>query len=119
MIRKTLITLVVFALVGACVFGAGALADPDVGAPQAITAESACPVVGCVSGECHDFGNVPQPDGVHEMDCPEASCSSVECHAWDTLADGYRQASDASLNLWILAPVVLVVALVAIVRKVR
>ena len=30
----------------------------------------------------------------------------------------YHQASDASLNLWVLMPVVLVVALVGIARKV-
>ena len=119
MFRKTILTIAVFAIIGVCVFGVGAIADADVGAPRAITAESACPVVGCASGECHGFGNVPEPDGVHEMTCPEATCSSVECHAWDTLADGYRQASDASLNLWILAPVVFVVALVALIGKVR
>lgn len=49
---------------------------------------------------------------------PEASCASTECHAWDTLATRYYQASDASLNLWVLAPVALVVGLVLIVRKV-
>ena len=37
----------------------------------------------------------------------------------DSLVGRYHQASDASLNVWILAPVVLVVALVLIVRKVR
>ena len=51
------------------------------------------------------------------MACPEAGCASIECHAWDTLATRYRRASDASLNLWILAPVVLVGLLVLIVRK--
>ena len=119
MFRKAIITIVVFLLVGLCVFGVGAVADPDVGAPRAIVPESACPVVGCASGECHGFDNVPQPDGVHEMTCPEAACSSTECHAWDSLTDRYHQASDASLNLWILAPVVLVVGLVLLVKKVR
>ena len=109
MFRKVIITVVVFALTGLCVFGVGAVADPDVGAPQAIVPESACPVVGCASGECHGFDNVPQPDG----------CSSTECHARDSLTDCYHQASDASLNLWILAPVVLVVGLVLLVKKVR
>ena len=53
------------------------------------------------------------------MTCPEAGCSSVECHAWETLVGGgYRRASDASMNLWFVGPVVLVVALVLIVRKV-
>ncbi len=75
------------------------------------------PAVGCASGSCHGFGDVPEPDGVHEMACPEAGCASVECHAWDTLATRYHRASDASLNLWILAPVVLVGLLVLIVRK--
>ena len=53
------------------------------------------------------------------MTCPEAACSSTECHAWDSLTNRYHQASDASLNLWILAPVVLVVGLVLLVKKVR
>ena len=48
---------------------------------------------------------------------PEAGCVSVECHAWEALTGRYHQASDASLNLWILMPVALVVALVALVKK--
>ena len=117
MLRKTVITLVAFFLVGAAVFGAAAAASPTVGLPRAIELDSACPAVGCASGSCHGFGNVPQPDGEHEMTCPEAGCASVECHAWDTLSTRYYRASDASLNLWILAPVALVVGLVLIVRK--
>ena len=100
MFKKLLVTLVAFLLAGACVLAAGAAA------------------VGCASGSCHGFDDVPEPDGVHEMTCPEASCASTECHAWDTLATRYYQASDASLNLWVLAPVALVVGLVLIVRKV-
>lgn len=119
MIRKFVITLLVFALAGACVFAAGVAADTSVGLPHRIEADSPCPAAGCASGECHGFDNVPEPDGVHEMTCPEASCASVECHAWDSLATRYHQASDASLNLWILAPVALVVGLVLIVRKVK
>jgi len=118
MLRKTVITLATFFLVGAVVFGAVAAANPTVGLPRAIEPDSACPAVGCASGSCHGFDDVPSPDGVHEMSCPEASCASVECHAWDTLTTRYHQASDASLNLWILAPVALVVGLVLIVRKV-
>lgn len=117
--KKLFATLAVFALMGVCVFGAARMADSSVSLPQAITPESACPVVGCVSGECHGFADVPAPDGVHEMVCPEAGCSSVDCHAWDTLAGRYHQASDASLNLWVLAPVVLTMGLVLLVRKSR
>lgn len=117
MIRKAIIALATFVLVGACVFGAGALADPSVGLPQAIAADSPCPATRCASGECHGFDNVPEPDGVHEMACPEASCASAECHAWDTLVTRYYQPSDMSLNLWVLAPVALVAGLVLLVKK--
>ena len=117
MAKKALATLAAFLLVGACVFGAGLLADPSVGLPQPIEVDSPCPASGCASGECHGFGNVPEPDGAHEMSCPEASCADVACHAWDSLTTRYHQASDASLNLWILAPVALVVGLVLLARK--
>ena len=117
MIRKLILTLTVFLLVGVCVFGAATCADSSVEMPARIEDSSPCPVAGCASGSCHGFDNVPEPDGVHELVCPEAGCASVECHAWDTLANRYHQASDASLNLWLLAPVVLVVGLVLLVRK--
>ena len=116
--RKSFIAIVAFLLVGACVFAAGMVADPSVGLPRFIVEDSPCPVTACASGACHGFEDVPNPDGSHEMMCPEASCASVECHAWYTLAGRYHQASDASLNVWILAPVVLIVGLVFIVRKV-
>ena len=115
--RKTLITLAAFLLVGACVFGAGVLADSSVELPQAIAADSPCPATSCASGSCHGFDDVPGPDGATEMACPEASCASVECHAWDTLVTRYYQPSDMSLNLWILAPVALVVGLILLVKK--
>lgn len=115
MIRKTILALAAFLLVGACTFGVGTFLEPET-AVLPIEADSPCPAVGCASGECHGFDDVPEPDGIHEMDCPEATCSSVECHAWDTLLDGYRQADDASLNVWVLAPVAFVVGLVVMVR---
>ena len=115
MIRKTILALAAFLVVGACAFGAGSLVEPDT-AVLPIEADSPCPAVGCASGQCHGFDNVPEPDGAHQMDCPEATCSDVECHAWDTLLSGYRQADDASLNVWVLAPVAFVVALVVMVR---
>lgn len=116
--KKIVITLAVFVLIGALTFGVAFALEPDrVSLPKAITSESPCPAVGCASGKCHGFDTVPTPDGIHEMDCPEASCSSVSCHAWDTLVTRYYQPSDASMNVWIVAPVVLVVILVLLVRK--
>ncbi|HIY82929.1 hypothetical protein [Rubneribacter sp.] len=115
--RKVIVVLLAFVLTGAAAFGAGLLADPSTGLPQPIKVDSPCPASGCASGECHGFDNVPEPDGAHEMTCPEASCADVACHAWDSLTTRYHQASDASLNLWILAPVALVVGLVLLARK--
>ncbi|MEA5018896.1 MAG: hypothetical protein VB027_00865 [Gordonibacter sp.] len=117
MFRKLLITLVVFVTTGLIVCGAAATANPSVGLPRTIEPDSTCPVTGCASGLCHGFDNVPQPDGEHEMICPEVGCATVECHAWDTLETRYYRPSDGSLNLWIVAPVVLVGLLVLMVRK--
>lgn len=114
MIKKVVLTLAAFLVAGACVLGAGFALEPE-SALKPVAADSPCPVVGCASGECHGFDDVPEPDGVHEMSCPEATCADVECHAWDTLQGRYKQASDASMNIWILAPVALVVALVVLV----
>ena len=115
--KKIVATLAVFLAAAAVVAGAAGMTRPDALVARPGTAESPCPVVGCASGACHGFDDVPDPDGVTEMTCPEAGCASVECHAWEALAARYHQASDASLNLWILMPVVLVVALVALVKK--
>ncbi len=109
--RKILTTLAVLAAMAALVAVAGFALAPE-SAVLPVAADSPCPATGCASGACHGFGDVPGPDGVHEMICPEAGCASVECHAWDSLMGRYHQASDASLNLWILMPVGLVVALV-------
>ena len=115
--RKLLITLAVFVLAGGLVLAAGIAAEPATGV-HAVPVVSPCPVTGCANGACHGVDDVPEADGVAEMTCPEAGCASVECHAWDSLTTRYHQASDASLNLWLLAPVALVVGLVLIVRKV-
>lgn len=114
--KKGVTALLSFLLVGGTVFAVGSALEPAT-AVRPVEASSPCPAVGCASGSCHGFDNVPEPDGSTEMRCPEVSCSSVECHAWDTLSTRYYQASDASLNLWILAPVALVAGLVLIVRK--
>ena len=119
MLKKIFITIAVFAVVFTAVFGASALADDSVALPHPIAPESKCPPTGCANESCHGFDNVPVPDGVSEMDCPEATCSSVECHAWDSLTTRYYQPSDMSLNLWIMAPVALIVGLVVIVRKMK
>lgn len=115
--KKIIATLAVFLVAGAVVVGAVGMTRPDALVVRPVTAEAPCPVVGCASGACHGFDNVPTPDGMTEMTCPEAGCASVECHAWEALTARYHQASDASLNLWILMPVALVVALVALVKK--
>ena len=84
---------------------------------QPIAADSPCPATGCASGACHGFDAVPEPDGVHEMMCPEAGCASAECHGWDSLIGRYHQASDMSLNVWVLMPVALVLGLWLLVRR--
>lgn len=111
-------------LVAAAVLAALVVAMATVGfalAPSSairpIAADSLCPAAGCASGLCHGFDAVPEPDGVHEMMCPEAGCTSVECHGWDSLIGRYHQASDMSLNVWILMPVALVLGLWLLVRR--
>ena len=117
MLRKTILIALLFLLVGICIFGIASRFDSSVGLPQPITVESKCPVAGCMNESCPGFDNIPQPDGMHEMLGPENGCASVKCHAWDALRSRYHQASDASLNLWILAPVVLVLVLVLLVKR--
>ncbi|WP_241158206.1 hypothetical protein [Adlercreutzia sp. ZJ138] len=114
MLKKVLITLAMFALAGALVIGVGFVLEPK-SAVNPISPNSPCPVAGCASGECHGFDAVPEPDGIHEMTCPEAGCADSDCHAWDTLQGRYKQASDSSLNIWILAPTALVVGLIVLI----
>lgn len=113
---KKLIAAGVLAAAAMLVIAAGFAMEPR-SAVQPITVESPCPAVGCANGACHGFGAVPEPDGVHEMTCPEAGCSATECHAWDSLTSRYHQASDMSLNVWILVPTVLVLALWLMARR--
>ena len=114
MLKKMLLSIAAFAVAGAIALGAGFAIEPS-SAVDVVRADSPCPVAGCASGACHGFADVPDPDGATEMTCPEATCADVECHAWDTLQGRYKQASDASMNIWILAPVLLVVGLVVLV----
>lgn len=115
MLKKLVATAVLAALVGAVAM-VGFAAAPST-AIQPIAADSPCPAAGCASDACHGFEAVPEPDGVHEMVCPEAGCASVECHGWDSLIGRYHQASDMSLNVWILMPVALVLGLWLLVRR--
>ena len=112
--KAVMAVAVIVVLVMVCFAAGFAMAPQSSIGP--IEASSPCPAVGCVSGECHGFDAVPSPDGVHAMVCPEANCASVECHAWDSFVGRYHQASDASLNAWILLPTVLVLGIVLIVR---
>mgnify|MGYP007093306136 CR=1 FL=1 len=113
--RKATLTVAVVVLLAAVCLAAGFAIEPQ-SSISPTTPDSPCPAVGCASGECHGFGAVPEPDGINEMTCPEAGCASVECHAWDSLVSRYHQASDASLNLWIIMPTVLVLGIVLVVR---
>ena len=113
---KKLVAAVVLAALVIAVAVVGFAAVPS-SAIQPIAADSPCPAAGCASGVCHGFDAVPESDGVHEMMCPEAGCASVECHGWDSLIGRYHQASDMSLNVWILMPVALVLGLWLLVRR--
>lgn len=113
--KKGLVAAAVFSVTFALVLAMGLAAAPE-SSIAIIGADSPCPAAGCASGACHGFDAVPEPDGITEMSCPEAGCASTECHSWDALLGRYHQASDASLNLWILMPVALVVALVGVTR---
>ena len=118
MVKKLICVIAAFALAAACVFLAASVSSESVGAPRAVSADSPRPATGCAGGECHDYANVPGPDGVHEMVCPESTCASVECHVWETLVGGgYRSASNASLNLWVLGPVVFFGGLVLLLKR--
>lgn len=121
--KRLLISLAVFLLVGLMAYGAAAWAAPgEVVAPTAITPDVPCPVAGCTQpdGACHAASAAPSPDGSFAMACPKVkACSDTACHAWDRLTTHYSKPSDSSLNLWILAPVLFTVGLVLIVRKMR
>lgn len=113
--KKLLAALALLAAIAAAIAAGFALA-PD-SAIRPIAADSPCPAAGCASGACHGFDAVPEPDGAHEMMCPEAGCASVECHGWNSLIGRYHQASDMSLNVWVLMPVTLVLGLWLLVRR--
>ena len=118
MIRKLIVTFAVLGVLCCAVFALAAASNSSVGLPRPLEAASPCPAVGCASGVCHDYAQVPDPDGIHELSCPETGCASVECHAWETMFAAYRAPSDMSLNVWILAPVVLLLGLWAMLKKV-
>ncbi len=71
--KKLLAVLALLAAIAAVIAVGFALA-PD-SAIRPIAADSPCPVVGCASGSCHGFDDVPDaprtghPCGVHEMTC--------------------------------------------------
>ena len=75
--KKIIAALAVFLVAGLCVAGAALVASPGSLVVRPITPEAPCPVVGCASGACHGFDDVPGPDGVTEMTCPETGCSTT------------------------------------------
>jgi hypothetical protein len=119
--KKLVLMLATFAIAGVLVFVIGwASNSQSVALPQRITEETPCPVAGCLQpdGACHTASAPPAPDGSFAMTCPRIEgCSDVQCHAWDRIEATRSKPSDASMNLWILAPVVFVLGLVIIVRK--
>ena len=71
--KKLLAVLALLAAIAVVIAVGFALAPGS--AIRPIAADSPCPVVGCASGSCHGFDDVPDPDGVHEMTCPWPCCS--------------------------------------------
>lgn len=125
MLRKLLLTLLSFLLATILICVAVFTAAPTVvGLPEPINAETPCPVAGCTQtdGACHAAGPVPTPDGREVLVCPiDSGCSSQMCHAWNRIVakETHAHPSDASLNIWILAPVILTVALIVLLRKLK
>jgi hypothetical protein len=118
--RKLLLALFAFGLAGVLILLVGwATGQPAATLPERITATTVCPVAGCAQADgCHAAKPAPVPDGSFEMLCPRTEgCADVECHAWDRIETTRGKPSDVSLNLWILTPVLLVVGLVLLIRK--
>lgn len=120
--KKLFITVFTFLLVGVLTFVVvWATNQQEVALPEAITEATLCPVAGCTQqdGACHAANPAPEPDGSFEMNCPKVEgCSDVQCHAWERIDSTSMRPSDSSLNLWILAPAVLVLFLMWIARKI-
>lgn len=120
---KHVITIATVCVVLLACYFAVTWSVPAGSAPQAesailpISAESTCPVAGCVAAECHAAVEPPTPDGTFTMICPDAGCTSVECHAWEALAGHYHNPNNLSLDAWIMFPTVLLIALIAFVKR--
>jgi hypothetical protein len=110
-------------VVAALVFAAGAATKPSaVALPQTITAETLCPVAGCAQtdGACHAAAPAPEPDGNFAMLCPvREGCADTQCHAWERIDSMRTKPLDASMNLWILMPVIFTVTLVVVVMRMK
>ncbi|MDR0500036.1 MAG: hypothetical protein LBG97_02155 [Coriobacteriales bacterium] len=103
------------------IFGvAWAGSKDDIALPEPILPETLCPVAKCTQpdGSCHASAAAPEPDGSFAMICPKVSCSEYSCHAWERVSSSSKP-SDAAMNLWIITPVVLVLGLIILVKKVR
>ncbi|MDR1422539.1 MAG: hypothetical protein LBI64_06730 [Coriobacteriales bacterium] len=119
--KKFILTLVVFVAVGALVFVTSwAFNTQGIALPAPITEETLCPVAGCTQPDkgCHAAQAAPEPDGSFTMICPRVKgCADSTCHAWERIDAPRSKPSDASMNLWILAPVILVLGLMGLTRK--
>ena len=100
MLKKLVATAVLAALVSA-------VAIVGFAAPRRLSSPS--PLIRAVSGRrcasdaCHGFERCPRPDRAMRKVCPGPDTRSTECcHGWGSLIERYHQASDMSLNVWIL-----------------
>jgi hypothetical protein len=121
-IRNVIVTTVIFIVAAVAVFAIAAAATSSVKLPAVIDAQTPCPVAGCTQpdGSCHAGNPSPIPDGSFSMSCPKVQgCSDISCHAGNRLSTHFNKPSDASLNLWILAPVILAMGLIFLVRKMK
>ena len=119
-IKATMGVLGVMLVAAVLVFGIARLgAGTAVSPPEKITADSPCPVAGCVSVDCHGAGPVPELADGETMTCPKVGCTAPECHAADRLMSHYRAPKNASLSLWILGLSGFTIAMVAVACYVK
>ena len=116
MVRKLAVTLAAFALVCACVLGAGALAEPAT-ALRPVEAASPCPAAGLrVGGVPRLRRRVPGPTAPTRCGARRRRARAWSATRGTRWWAATARPSDASLNVWVLMPVALAVGLVLVVK---